>query len=242
MLLSIIMTHPFTLITVLSQLILLTCIYPFTPLGNLAFSKADWAGLNKYLRNTNFAKYISTNNIDSIWTRISDTMLSGCNLFIPKLSPRNPTYLHGLLHHFSTSWTLRRLVISKSYPHQLVCKLKDMEFSLQKRSKRLKLTMNLSCLPTFLMKRDTCSNILNIFPLSIPKFISWGSMQERHPSKCVNYSTTTLIPYLLLICPPSGTSRSTNSCGPNKLIVILWLSGCLVWNHPVRPLQGCRFW
>ena len=140
--------------------------------------------------NTNFTEYISTDNVNSPWSGISDTILSGYSLFIPKLSPKK-SYLPKwatppLRHLLNKVQTLSRLVIRKSYPLELVGKLKDMELSLHLEIQKANSNYDLDLFTNFyndksLLFKHLKQNLSTT--CSIPNFKSWGSTEESLPTK-----------------------------------------------------------
>ena len=106
--------------------------------GEPAFNylKADWSGLNNYLCDIDFYAYFCSSDVDYIWSNIRDVIMTGYNLFIPKLTSKQAHFpkwfTPSIRRSLNKVCSFRSLVARKHYPPHLVEKLASMEQSLQK--------------------------------------------------------------------------------------------------------------
>ena len=80
----------------------------------LNYAKVDWAGLNDYLLDLDISFCQTTSNVDLIWSKIRSIIMTGSNLFIPKLSKKihlPKWFTLPLRHSLNKVCSLRRLVL-----------------------------------------------------------------------------------------------------------------------------------
>ena len=100
------------------------------------FSKADYNGLCSYLMDFDFNPLLLSDDVNSIWSSLKNTILTGMNYFIPKVRLRKyqyPCWFTPELRHLSKCVrTLRRRISKNPVANQLL-KLSELEDSIQKK-------------------------------------------------------------------------------------------------------------
>ena len=127
----------------LSQQIHLTPTTVTIPKYVFDFPKANYDGILSYLSDFNYIPCIQSQNVESIWLTIKNSILTAMNLFIPKVRLRRhqfPCWYTPELRHLSKCLHTSKKRFSKHPTPQLQQKINDLE--LQYRNKILQAKSN----------------------------------------------------------------------------------------------------
>ena len=168
------------------------------------YTKTDWDNLLSHLLDFDFSEIYSTNNIESIWLTLKNTIINATDLYTPKVlirpSQRPKWFTSSIQHHLNKLHSLRKQVKSSPTP-STISKLLLAESSLQKEMEQAKTKFEHDLVNNFAFNKDYkifkyIKNIIshNSIPVSV-HFGNSSASSDLHKASLFNeFFHTTFTP------------------------------------------------